>query len=289
MKPLLAHKYAEATKRLTWPCIMQPKLNGVRALWQAGRGFFSRDEIPWHPAKLAHIDIHLRTLFSSEDLILDGELYVHGWSLQRINSAVAVNSKYPTDETPAIQYHVFDVADPSLPFLHRYKPVLTTLKSAANPSICHVPTYTANSPSVGDEIYARVCALGYEGAMYRLGDCPYTRPKQVGADGKFLSDQDNRAWHLLKRKDWQDAEFRVVGVVEGRTTDKGGKYRESLGAFTLLASNGETFNAAPAFTDGERKFFYDNPPIGKLATVRYLVLSDDGIPLNPRVLTIRES
>ncbi len=108
---------------------------------------------------------------------------------------------------------------------------------------------------------------------------------------KFLSDKDNRCWHLLKRKDWQDDEFVCTQLVEGE-----GRLKGTLGAVECLVTkiiDGESriigrFHVGSGFTDGERDHFWNHPEliVGRPIKVKYLVLSSDGIPLNPTVLAI---
>jgi len=107
MKPLLAHIYEP--RRVTYPCYLQPKLNGIRALYQGGH-FQSRDQLPFPNGLLSHLAEPLLRLFGPE-VILDGELYVHGWPLQRINAAVTPVRQQPTEDTLKVEYHVFDVVD----------------------------------------------------------------------------------------------------------------------------------------------------------------------------------
>ena len=123
MKPLLSHIYAP--HRIIYPVHVQPKLNGVRALYQAGH-FQSRDELPWNNGVLRHLTEPLKGILP-EDVILDGELYVHGWPLQKINAAIAVNRYHPTNESPNIEFHVFDVVDFSKPFDERVDTVTQVL------------------------------------------------------------------------------------------------------------------------------------------------------------------
>lgn len=310
MKPLLAHVYEE--KRVTYPCFVQCKLNGVRALYQ--NGFFqSRDEIPFPFRVLEHLAKPLLQLFEP-DVILDGELYVHGWPLQRINGAVTPIRQEPNEDTLQIEYHVFDRVDFNLSFGHRHcylnrhdlviDQQLSQIKFVDNfvvdPNSNHkdLPHILENA----NIAYAQYIKEGYEGMMYRLGDCPYTVPKQpsgvmqflTGTKSiKYLSDQDNRVWHLLKRKSWQDGEFDCSGVEEGE-----GKYRNSLGAlrcwskkypahkpaFSVIRQT--EFTVSSGLTDAERAVYWANPPIGRLIKVRYLCLSSSGIPLNPSILAI---
>lgn len=277
MKPLLAHIYEP--HRIGYPCYVQPKLNGIRALYQNGR-FQSRDELPFPEGLLDHLSKPLRETFDAQ-VILDGELYVHGWPLQRINAAVTPVRQCPTEDTVKVEYHVFDKVSYKLPFAKRFPCGLQY-----EGIVRHVLTGIAKDESSADEAYAHWVSQGYEGMMYRLGDCPYTVPKQPVPDGawarsKFLSDKDNRCWHLLKRKDWQDDEFAWSVQVEGE-----GKLKGMLGAFGCVTASGKTFNVGSGLTDAERQHYWQNPPNGKKIKVKYLVLSSDGIPLNPTILAI---
>jgi len=168
MKPLLAHIYEP--HRVTYPCYVQPKLNGIRALYQDGR-FQSRDELPFPQGLLSHLADPLQRTFGPE-VILDGELYVHGWPLQRINAAVTPVRQHPTEDTKLVEYHIFDVVDFSKSFSDRIQILHNVL------GINVVRTVHCGTKNLADELYASFVAEGYEGMMYRLGRCPYTIPKQ---------------------------------------------------------------------------------------------------------------
>lgn len=284
VKPLLAHIYEP--HRVTYPCYVQPKLNGIRALYQNGC-FQSRDQIPFTAGLLDHIARPLLQTFDPS-VILDGELYVHGWPLQRINAAVTPVRQQPTEDTLKVEYHVFDVVDFQGSFWDRYKPI-KTIQRMEDSVVHHVPTTYVLSQQDADNMYSSFVSLGYEGMMYRLGDCPYTVPKQewdqwkhcnVGRPGytRFLSDKNNRCWHLLKRKDWQDDEYICIGIEEGE-----GKLAGTVGALVCRVNTSDEVRVGSGLTDEQRHFYWRNPPIGKLIKVKYLVLSSDGIPLNPTV------
>lgn len=291
MKPLLAHIYEP--HRVTYPCYVQPKLNGIRALYQNGR-FQSRDQIPFPEGLLDHLAKPLSQVFDPS-IILDGELYVHGWPLQRINAAVTPVRLKPTEDTIRVQYHVFDCVNFNRAFMDRMADVLKLLFKLdwnGHQKIQAVITHSMTNEIQANKWYAGFVESNYEGMMYRLGDCPYTVPKQpfqyrAFPRLKYLSDKDNRVWHLLKRKDWQDDEFLCIGVNEGI-----GKLNGTLGAFQCRI-NGDlsertltSFSVGSGLTDSERKHYWENPPIGQLIKVKYLCLSSDGIPLNPTILCI---
>lgn len=291
MKPLLAHTYNP--KKITYPCFIQPKLNGIRALYQNG-SFQSRDEIPFPQKLLSHISQELLPLLDAQT-ILDGELYVHGWPLQRINAAVTPIRQTPTADTILVHYHVFDVVDYNSPFSKRFG-VLQELASKLHAKPIHiVQTDYVFTNAEANEAYASYVNAGYEGIMYRLFGCPYTHPKASWFDYKnfygnirpkngFLSDKNNRCWHLQKRKSWQDEEFTCLGVIEGA-----GKREGMVGSFICkLNTNDEAFKVGSfaGFSDGMLTKLLHDPPIGKSLKVKYLCLSSTGVPLNPTLLAI---
>lgn len=288
MKPLLAHIYEP--HRVSYPCYVQPKLNGIRALYQDGH-FQSRDEVPFPTGLLDHLAQPLRAAFGPE-VILDGELYVHGWPLQRINAAVTPVRQTPTEDTVQVEYHVFDVVDFGKSFEERATaqvPIGFLRKS--NVKVVQVLTVKVLNQQEADCRYAQFVEEKYEGMMYRLGDCPYTVPKQeyvrygerlLSAPGRtrHWSDKNNRCWHLLKRKDWQDDEFRCVGWVYG---EPHGKYSTCVGALICITPQGKQFYVSSGLTDEQRHQFITKPPTSKLIKVRYLMFSTEGLPLNPTI------
>lgn len=90
---------------------------------------------------------------------------------------------------------------------------------------------------------------GWEGVMIR---------KDAKYKGKRSSD-------LLKVKDMEDAEFKVVSIQRGT-----GKYKNSLGNVTI-EYNGNSVNVGSGFTDEQRDHYYKNPNkiMGKMITVQY--------------------
>lgn len=259
MKPQLAKTYGPRYDK--YPCFVQPKLNGIRALYQNG-SWQSRDEIIWHPSVLKHISDELATLHPAIDnVILDGELYVHGWKLQRINSAVAVNRKNPTLDTPFVSYHIFDIVNPNATFSERWLDVYNQLQSLDLPHVRTVPTAFCSSAPELQLHFTTYVSAGYEGIMLRP-DGPY-----IPTIGSRRSD------FLYKHKSWKDAEYTCVGVTKGE-----GKADIGIGALVLRTANGVNFHCGTGFSDEDRIFLAANPPIGKLVKIRYNDLTADLIP-----------
>jgi hypothetical protein len=109
---------------------------------------------------------------------------------------------------------------------------------------------------------------GYEGQMLRL-DAQY---------------ENKRSKSLLKHKSFQDGEFEILGVLEGKgnLTGKVGKL--------MFEINGKPFESA---VNGdweyiERLWNSKEGLIGKMATVKYFELTEDGLPRFPKVIAIRD-
>lgn len=282
MKPLLAHVYEP--HRITYPCWVQPKLNGVRALYQDGC-FQSRDELPWNEVILRHIADQLHSIFKPH-VILDGELYVHGWPLQRINGAVTPVRIDTSRDTPLVEYHIFDTVHFERSFEDRWSSLPHGLSLS---HVRFVESKLVHSFNEADAFYSQKVAEGYEGIMYRLGDCPYTLPHQEwngiwdvpNHRVRKLSDKNNRTWHLLKRKNWQDDDFPCTGfnLTVGELGEPGFQ-------LSCVTPSGRTFSVGSGLSASDRDYYGSNPPVGRQVKVKYLCLSSDGIPLNPTILAI---
>lgn len=257
-----------------YPAYVQPKLNGVRALYQNGM-FVSRDEKLWEPLILQHIRNELGVVSPLlGDTILDGELYVHGWSLQRINGAIAVNRKNLHADTPLVEYHVFDVVHPGRNFSDRWFELRTELHNCELPHVKVVATNHVTDAISMEQHFRFYTSLGYEGIMIRP-DGPYIF-------GNTPHGTRKNSPYLWKHKHWQDDEFLCVGVTEGEG-------KASIGVGALVCSTKldiKKFKVGTGLDDETRRSFMLNPPIGKLIKVRYLELTADGIPFNPSFLCV---
>ena len=105
-----------------------------------------------------------------------------------------------------------------------------------------------------------------EGAMARNIDSPY--------EGK-------RSYNLQKLKDFTDAEYEILGIVEGE-----GGLAGHVGAFIMDNGDGQRFNSKLIGKFSRLKYLFEHPEeaIGKMATIRFQGFTDDGIP---RINTMR--
>ena len=274
---MLAHKFSDHQSKVTYPIFIQPKLNGVRGLYLNGE-FQSRDNHLYHPSVVAHLTSVLTQVIPS-NLILDGEFYLHGLSLQQINSAIAVNRTTPSPRTTSIQYHVFDCIDINnlQATTTERQTILTdladklTFRFGTNANVQIVPT-TLATQSLAETLYAYYRHLGYEGIMYRSVNAPYGLEHNCG-------NKQNRWTHLLKRKEWMDDWFRAVDI-ELTEGDKGNQ------GFRLhcLTEDNQSFFIGSGLSQAEAAQFAENFPTNFQAHIKYEMLSDGLIPLKPTVL-----
>jgi ATP-dependent DNA ligase len=250
------------------------------------------------PILLKHLSEPLKAMFPDERVILDGELYVHGWPLGRINGAVTPIRQQPNEDTLQVEYYVFDRVKLNASFYDRFMSIHDTIKSLGpEVGVRIATTMKADTERDADAFYAMCVNEGFEGIMYRLGTCPYTTPKQPFQQGtlpkknRFLSDKNNRCWHLLKRKDFQDDEFECVAVEEGK-----GKRRGMVGALVceLLRSDKtpyfpqKVFRVGTGLTEAEAIHYFEHPElvVGHKVKTKFRCYTADGVPFNPSVIAI---
>jgi len=132
--PMLAHAYkGSKKKKFEWPAHIQPKLDGVRCLAQRDAdgsiALTSRQGKPW---VIPHIAEQLDG-WLEEGTVLDGEIYVHGESCQRITSwakSADPNGKSYKEESLRLVYSVYDMpsvdGDDTLPWIQRFGKLYNT-------------------------------------------------------------------------------------------------------------------------------------------------------------------
>jgi len=164
--PMLAKDYKKELKKVTYPCFVQPKLDGMRSLGSEDDGFMSRT------GKAIDTLNHI-VLADLEGTILDGELYAHGISFQENMKLI---KKYRPGQTEQVKYHVYDIVMDA-PFSERHSYLLSL--AIENQSIELVPTYLVNNEAEMKEYHAQFVAEGYEGTMIRHSDEGYAVTKEA--------------------------------------------------------------------------------------------------------------
>ena len=267
LKPMLAKDFHKEEKKLSYPVMVQPKFDGVRcfAYLKEGRPYLqSRGGDPY---VVEHIQKDLEGILT-EGMILDGELYHHGTSLQTINSWV----KKPQEKSVNIEYYIYDMYLESEPELDNFRRSMRRQELLKLPpkSIVCVPDDTAGSKKEVVSCHDRYVQCGYEGAIAR--------------NYKGIYKLGYRSSDLLKLKNFQDDEFEIIGWKNGK-----GKFK-NVPIFACKTKEGGVFDCTPKGTEEERANMLAEADsyIGKDLTVRFFAYTDDNIPQFPVGIAIRD-
>jgi ATP-dependent DNA ligase len=275
--PMLAQQYVLDTE-LPEKFHVQYKYDGLRmttCVDPAGNLVLtSRNESTY--TGLEYMREELRALCVAVGSCLDGELYVHGMSLQEI-SGIARKGR-----GKELNYVVYDIFG-DLPYPER----LAKLTAAAAGLTLHyviiAPTLVMTSREELDVLFKKALSDGYEGLMIRM-----PAPYEHGYNGYHSK-------NLLKYKPCFDSEYTLTGW----TTGSKGKAAQALMVICTArtpAGTDEEFNVTPAMELEERialakamgvieangKTHFENQYRGRPLTVYYDDISDNGIPLRAR-------
>lgn len=273
--PMLAHSYADHGKKLSFPVMTQPKLDGIRCIaviTGTGVKLFSRTRKPI--TSMSHIQDELFEIWkmTGTDMVLDGELYNHELKhdFEQIVSAVR-REEFDPATSQKVQYHVYDMVSDEdamvrqltldsifrdLPFSHDY--------------LRRVDTRMAHSHEDILQHHDQYVTEGYEGAIARSESAKY---------------QHSRSYDLQKVKRFIDGEFEIVGVKEGR-----GKMAGKGVFICAIEDKSETFDCKleGPLENLEKIWQNKDSYLGKKLTVQYQKRSAKNVPIFPVGLRVRE-
>ena len=303
--PMLAQKYEDRRDELEYPLFSQPKLDGIRCIVQCvspnphglddvtlvakTRNGKVIDAIP-------HILHNLKGFFITDpNAILDGELYNHDLkdNFNKITSLVRkqkpVRCERDTDTSfekkekefeerleesaETIQYWIYDAPQiapfkENNKFFLRYDQLLSTIPQ--KDCLVVVATSEINNESQLTLTYEGYIGEGYEGQIVRTNSA-YENKRSKG---------------LLKRKEFQDAEYRVIDIDEGNGNRVG-----TAKHLVLWCDNKKTqfnSNIKGSFEYLAEILQNKEDYIGKQATIRFFQLTPDGIPRFPFAVGFRD-
>lgn len=213
-------------------------------------------------------------------IALDGELYIHGMELRNIVS----RARRLRDETLELQYHIFDLVIPGMPFTARHLILQCAYQFMVQETKANLLNFEDDFQLVNykliktmDQMKAEHGAAiegGHEGLILR------------NPDGMYLS--GDRPSCMMKYKEFYDKECKIIDVWE----DLNGN-----AMWTCLWDHNDPtteFNCTPKRTHSERKKMLRNKEkyIDQWATIKYQELSfanhEGGLPLFASGLGLRE-
>ena len=284
IKPMLA-KLIQSVPKSTLNSVtnwyISRKIDGTRALLYINDGkinFSSRGGGDYN-YPTSHIRNHPKLIeyFKSHpDIIMDGEIFVFGKSLQALNSCVRLED----GEIPfKVQYYVYDIVDVNKTFEERYK-IIQSIKDELQLG------FDPNKEFKDDELMIQILPQekipNDDKIMWSL----HNKYVSEGWEGAVLRNPNKKynpgARDMIKLKSRLDSEFKTIGY------ELGMRGVEDL-VFKMETPDGKVFKAKPV---GSREIKQDmfnhiNDIIGQMATCTYFYLSDTGIPLQPVWKSVR--
>ena len=293
VKPMLAKQADKVTntKIFDKEWLASRKIDGLRCIIYLGddgklhtssRGATNYDsamfEILTHPALI-------KLFKNNKGLMLDGECYHHGYTLQQINS-IARTQKVAKD-LEVLQFYWYDIVDLNNPFksrLAKMKSIAEELKEYGaeigwDPDrifkenelrIQFVPQVEVSGWDNMMKLHNEYVSEGWEGLVIRDPERPY-KP-------------NGRTNDMIKIKVYKDDCFKVIDKEAGL------RGSEDM-VFIMEMPDGRTFKAKP-FGDREQKEEYwinfDKKYKGHIGECKFFYYSDDGIPLQPAFKAFRD-
>lgn len=268
VEPMLAQTYATIiegqieytnySKKIKFPCAMQPKLDGHRSPAKDGLRSRNRVEITGLP----HISAQVENLKSHFPLFVpDGELYNHAYKDNFEELSGFITSKEPKEGHEVVQYHIYDAVIPGK-FEERIRKIAEVFADYTGDILHLVPTIIVNNKEEAEQAFWDFKKQGYEGAILRNLDSEY---------------QGKRTADLQKFKEFMDDEFEIIGVKDGRGKMKG------KAVFICKSHNGETFDVKMKGSMELLEEIFQNQDqyIGRKLTVYFDKYTNKGIPRFP--------
>lgn len=201
---MLAEKF-NPKKNKDYPYFSQPKLDGVRCL-VSEEGMQTRNGKEF--VSSPHIQEILAAFFEEyPGYILDGELYNHDLKhdFEKIISLARKTKPTEADlleSREMVQYHIYDVITPNeMNYEDRKEFLNKNVGNLYGPSIQLVPTSLVKDFEESRTKLAEYLEAGYEGQMLRT-------PKSIY--------EHRRSKNLLKDKEFEDGEYEIVDIIEGK-------------------------------------------------------------------------
>lgn len=265
--PMLAKDFEKNKKKVEYPCDTQPKLDGVRCLaqWEGDKvELTSRSGKPYN---CPHITAELEQILPKE-IILDGELYVHGETFQAVTRLV----KKVREDSTKIKLWTYDLVNTEnldLPWVTRRETLKEFFEDKEFETLSYVEYKTVEDEQSVYDLQASYVQEGYEGAIVRLATGVYR--------WGYRSDA------LLKVKTFQDDEYPVVGYKAGE-----GKFADAC-IWLCETPEGKQFEVVSKGTMEYKRQLLEEAENykGKMLKVKFFEKTEAGIPRFPVGLGFR--
>jgi DNA ligase-1 len=267
LPPAMLAKRLDSMRGWAGHYVMQPKLDGFRCMIaRTEKGVIAYTRGGIELTAITHITDPLQDKLP-DGVVLDGEIYQHGLSLQ----VIASRAKRLQNGTGHLVYNVYDSVGTSS-FEDRYQDAQDVIENVNDKHMIMVQNEYVKTEAHMWEMYHRYREMKYEGGILRSLRMPY--------------EPGTRSSGLIKVKsrdiDVRDHDFEVVDVLAGS---------DGLGILVCKMFNGKTFKTLAPGDHGQKRFTLDNKAqfIGRMVTVQYANLTDDGIPFHCVAIRFKET
>lgn len=207
VNPMLAQDYKKYKHKVLFPCYIQPKLDGYRCIFHRNSmKLMSRQNKEFTIIEQYHKELFKELEKLPYNVVFDGELYVHNNDndnnkkdyvsfevlgvLRKKKNMTALDIKHLAQ----IKYHIYDIIDHQSTFEERIS-FLNTIDFKQFRFIEKVSTIEVTNSDLLDKKHHEYITNEYEGTMVR------------NKKGMYIA---YRSYDLLKKKDFDDAEFPIV-------------------------------------------------------------------------------
>jgi DNA ligase 1 len=269
-EPMLAQPFDKHGSKVVYPCLAQPKSDGLRMVAVKENGKVTLWTRTRKPITSLHHIIKAIEGLPVDNMTFDGEAYNHDLKDDFETIVSGVRTDEVSEHSHLIQYHIYDLIIEDLDFVQRSRTVKTIIPKP-HEYLKIVETVACNSKEDVLVLLDRSLEQGYEGLMLR------------NIKGKYES---RRSYNLQKVKVFEDKEFPIVGVKEGR-----GKLAGHAATFTCKTEGGHLFDAKLKGSTAMLKRYLNEPELwqGKQLTVQFQGLTRaNSVPRFPVGKAVRD-
>lgn len=250
---------------ITFPCIVQIKLDGVRAL--------VKDGVVYSRAMKPIPNKHVQKLFGHLHGF-DGELMTSSDPRARVFNETQ-SAVMTIKGEPEVYFHVYDDWNRECTYSQFHDHLELNLLPESEGAILH-PYFVVDDYPELVKFHQSNLVSALEGTIIRNPDAPYRQGTAT-----------KKCWELIKWKPKDDAEFEVVGFEElmhntngevgDRSSHKEGMVPAGMLGALILKYNDTTFKVGTGFDTAERMQFWTNQEalLGRMVKVEYEGIAKD--------------
>ena len=230
------------------------KLDGVRGYWNGKQLLTRKGNIINAPAWFTQ---------NWPKQAIDGELWIARQQFEQV-SAIVRQHKAADTKWKKVRFMIFDLPTHKGDFSTRIQNMQLLVQQVNSPYFHNIAQKKFISTQALFTHLDHIVDQGGEGLMLHHQNAFY---------------KTGRTKQLMKLKKYQDAEAIVIAHHQGK-----GKYKDKLGAITVVTPAGLQFKIGSGFTDKQRA---NPPPIGSQITYKYFGKTQKGTPKFASFMRIR--